>query len=559
MAKKFEAETVALTDPAAVRGDAQANISALGRTTAATNIATGRQGTQAGFLDLMQGGLAFVDPAAAKAIQQFTAQNQVSPKDLSEQGRLQAIVSSGKNSKGKPLTAKQIAQAQKKLDALTTKIDTRQQRVQDFTQQTIASSPSAADVMRQADPSTYANIDRAQGIADSMGSITDAGRRFMGALGQGYQAANIGSRDVTAAQMGRVANVGAQQVQASRMGDFGRAASRDIGAGQVGAGLLGQSLLQRAMSGVAQGGRLSAEAERDAVQAARQGFAARGLATGNTAMAAELLNRDRSRRQREMEDLQFASGVQSQELGRQFQNVGNQLAADQANQSAALQAELANLQASYNAAVQNGNWQQAAAIANQEATLRADMANQQTAFATNQFNTSELNRVGMFNSEQGLRGQIANEEARRLGNQMNIGMLGDATNYEQRLQDRGLGASLQMAGVQQQANPLMRALAFDPYGTRGSGTQALGPGTQLASNVMQNNSQLGMFNANALNWQNAYNSYGNYGNQQSGASMLMGGLGGAASGAATGFMVGGPYGAAIGGAAGLGLGLLGSK
>lgn len=424
-----------MVDPAAVRGDAQANIAALGGSAAATNIVTGRQGTQAGFRDLMMGGLAFTDPAAARAIQQFTAQNRVSPQDLAEQGRLQAIINSGTNANGKPLTAKQIAAAQAKLTALTTKIDTRQQRVADFTQQTIAGSPSAADAMRQADPSTYANIDRAQGIADQMGGMTDAGRRFMGALGQGYQTEGIQR------------------------------------------GALGETLYGRAQQMAGSTGELSPQAARDAVQSARQAFSARGLGTSAGSAAAELLNRDQYSRQRMFQDLSFAQGAQEMEQRR----------------------------------------------------------------------------------------QIANEEARRLGNQMNIGMLGDATNYEQGLQDRGLGASLQMAGVQQQANPLMRALMFDPYGTRGSGTQALGPGTQLAGGVMDANTQIGMFNANANNWAKGFNMYGQYGNQQSGMGSSVGSLAGMGLGAGIGALLAAPtggmsittgamLGAGLGGGAGAGLG-----
>ena len=451
MAKNLEAENVALVDPKEVRGDAAANITTLGRTAAGADITAGRQGTAAGFLDLMQGGAAFINPTAARAIQLFETQNGVSARDLSEQARLQGIVSSGKNANGKPLTAKQIAKAQKALTTLTTKIDTRQQSVADFRQKTLSGIPNAGDVMRQADPATYANIDRAQGIANQIGGTTDAGRRFMGALGQGYQAANIGSSDVTAAQAAGVGN---------------------IAAGQVGAGTLGQSLMDRALAGVARGGRLSDQEGRDAVQSARQAFAARGLATSGAAIGAELLNRDRFTRQRELQDLEIARNVQDQDLQRQHMN--------------------------------------------QNRSLTADEANQRTGMLMNQFNTGELNRVGMFNSEQGLRGQIANEEARRLGNQMNIGMLGDATNFEQRLQDRGLGASLQMAGVQQQANPLMRALMFDPYGTRGSGSRALGPGTQLAGGVMDANTQIGMRNADANMFAKSFNMYGNYGNMQSG-------------------------------------------
>ena len=58
---------------------------------------------------------------------------------------------------------------------------------------------------------------------------------------------------------------------------FGVNAQRvgDVRAREVGAGALGQSLVGEAMNRVASGGRLSAEASRDAVQSARAGMAAR--------------------------------------------------------------------------------------------------------------------------------------------------------------------------------------------------------------------------------------------------------------------------------------------
>jgi hypothetical protein len=83
---------------------------------------------------------------------------------------------------------------------------------------------------------------------------------------------------------------------------------------------LGRSLMDDAMRKVAQGGQLSPEAQREATQSARQAFAARGMATGNAAAGAELLNRDRFARQREFENLGFAQTVEANDLARRTGN-----------------------------------------------------------------------------------------------------------------------------------------------------------------------------------------------------------------------------------------------
>jgi len=82
-------------------------------------------------------------------------------------------------------------------------------------------------------------------------------------------------------------------------------------------GELGRRLMGEAMSRSERGfGQLSAEAERDATQAARSGMAARGMATGSAGLGAELLNRDRFQRQRAAEDINFVSGVKADEQSR---------------------------------------------------------------------------------------------------------------------------------------------------------------------------------------------------------------------------------------------------
>jgi hypothetical protein len=95
----------------------------------------------------------------------------------------------------------------------------------------------------------------------------------------------------------------------------------------------------RAMTMARSDGSLSEQATRDAIQSSRQGFAARGMATGSSALGAELLNRDRYARQRMFQDLGFSQGIQDQDLKRQFDNAGNVLLADQGNQRTQLSRE----------------------------------------------------------------------------------------------------------------------------------------------------------------------------------------------------------------------------
>jgi hypothetical protein len=344
--------------------------------------------------------------------------------------------------------------------------------------------------------------DQLQGIGGLIGDFAlqnyltsgpTAAERNIQALGQ--SAMGVRADQVVAPGQNAVRNVAAQQVAASRMDNFGRATSRDITAGQVGSGTLGDTLMGRAQQMAQSTGRLSGEANRDAVQSARQGMAARGLATGGAGLAAEMLNRDRYSRQRQFEDLGFAQGVQGQDLGRQFQNVGNRLAADQSNQGAAMQAELANLQARYNAAAQNGNWQQAAAIQNQAVNLQASLANQSR---------------DQFLAAAGMDAQMANQQANMNQREMNRAFMlnanqafntGTMQRRDQAAQQAALGGNLLQAGAAQYGNAANLGLAgaaatlsTDPY------ARAMGIGLESAGNTQANLSQgIGVTYGNALN------------------------------------------------------------
>lgn len=240
-------------------------------------------------------------------------------------------------------------------------------------------------------------------------------KRMQSALGKGLSAQQVGQRSAQAAQaraagMGRVANVSA---------------------GQVGAGALGKSLMDQAMERAKSKGQLSAEASRDAVQAARSGMAARGMATGSAGMAAELLNRDRFSRARMAEDLAFAQGVQGQDLSRQFNNVGNTLQADIANQQTAFGREQ----------IISGNQQQ------------ANLANMQAMNAMRQFNTGLAADTDRFNA------------AQRTDNQrFNMGLLQTSAQAADNERARQLGLGQSAYNFALQTNPkMMLAGLGSPY------------------------------------------------------------------------------------------------
>ena len=81
-------------------------------------------------------------------------------------------------------------------------------------------------------------------------------------------------------------------------------------------------LQQDAESELALGRSLSPEQVREATQSARGAFAARGMATGNAAAGAEILNRDAFASARQDQRRGFASGVNQMDLARRQRRVG---------------------------------------------------------------------------------------------------------------------------------------------------------------------------------------------------------------------------------------------
>lgn len=458
-----------------------------------------------------------------------------------------------------------------KLEAAKTNLNTFETTVADSKTALRTTGPSVSQIMRDANPETYAAVDRAQGFASKIGQTTAEGQRYLDTAAQGYRANEIGPNAISASQVGNVDNIAAQQIQAARIGDFGRANAvnaanvADIRAGQVGMGQLGGNLMQQALQKSLSDGSLNAQGTRDAIQSARQGFAARGLATGNASLAAELLNRDRYARSRQFEDLQFAGGVQAQDLDRQFQNVGNQLAADRsnqetaarislANQQAAMQAEMANLEARKQAAITQGQMDQAAALANQQANLAAATQNQNTQFALGQANANLSQQANLANQANAFNSQVANENARLAGSQQNLNFLGNAANYVDAQNRAGFAANVDAAALGQAYNPLNQFLGTSSqniFGTNNLGSLTLAPAAQIGLGVASQNAdiarfnnqtglQVDSFNANMLD--SRYNSWANNNAALQGAQMQAG----AASQAGTMGMIGSIGGAAIG-------------
>jgi hypothetical protein len=191
------------------------------------------------------------------------------------------------------------------------------------------------------------------------------------------------------------------------------------------------------MNRVASGGRLSAEASRDAVQSARAGMAARGMATGNAGLAAELLNRDRYSRQRNMEDLSFAQNVQNADIQRQMAGAEMALQADRGNQALAGQMSL------------------------------SDQAAQMDAQRLNQVRDTTLGQF-LLNS------QMANQEANM--NQVN--------------NNRGFLSSVSQQALANDQMRSQRRLGLGTlYGDMDPYRQALGPAFQLGMGTLGNTTQ----------------------------------------------------------------------
>jgi hypothetical protein len=199
----------------------------------------------------------------------------------------------------------------------TTIADMQKSRLQmglqgDFAKRVMDMYPSLAQAERQATSDQRA------------GDLQDL-RRFGGKLMQALDKAQPGFLSSLGALNQRVATAG------DRTGLLGKL---NFDAMTAGPSAIRSELDAQAQSDLALGGALSPEEQRMATQAARQGWADRGLMGSNQAVVQEALNRDSLSRQRQAERRGFASAVLNQGMAEDAQNRAFGLNTEQQNQQA---------------------------------------------------------------------------------------------------------------------------------------------------------------------------------------------------------------------------------
>lgn len=279
------------------------------------------------------------------------------------------------------------------------------------------------------------------------------------------------------------AGMGAMNVRADQVS--GPQNIREISTENVDAGQLGDALMAQAVERAQSGGRLSAEASRDAVQSARAGMAARGLATGNSGLAAELLNRDRYSRARMAEDNAFAQSVQGQDLQRQFQNQDAQMRSAMANQQRdqvlgdmAMRAQMANQATNQNQLAQN----RAFMLDANNAFLGAEDRRRAQALNANQMDLARRQR------RIGLGGMYLETDPYRQALGPAFGLGGDTLRTSQGQVSNIFGNALTQSGNVASFNTNMQASMYNSAMNNNAAIQA----ANMQSRAMGNSGMLGM-------------------------------------------------------------------
>jgi len=223
------------------------------------------------------------------------------------------------------------------------------------------------------------------------------GYESQGYTPQGYQAAQAAS---------------GMQAEAERLARGQLGQSLYTQALQAGPSQAAQLLGGRAAEFAGSTGGLSPEEVRNLQQATREAYTARGIEMSNPAIAAELAARSGATRQRQGEDLAQAVALnqaytQDLSANRQFGTglYGQEIGLQQANQQAALQANLANQQAGQNLSLANLQalnqaGQFTAGLGAEAAQFRANAANQAGQFGASAFNQAQLQNA-MLGSQAG--------------------------------------------------------------------------------------------------------------------------------------------------------------
>jgi hypothetical protein len=369
------------------------------------------------------------------------------------------------------------------------------------------------------------------------------------AMGELYRPDQISSQNVAADQVtgSRVASVG--NMQAAQAGPVqnirASAAERGLMNEARGNGLLGQ-LEGQANNDLALGRSLSAEQNRDATQAARAGSSARGLGLGQSAMASELLNRERFATARENERRTFAGNVLGQGagirqaanqayMGRMEGNVGRQQQLNQFNTGLTQQGYLTDNQNAQQAAMADAGYAQQANLSNQDANLRAAQYNSGQNLAAQQANQS-ANYNANYANQNFLQG-VASQNFNQFSGQQS--MLGSLYGQQAGIAQNQYANNLGLAQANVALDPYQRALGSNiPIASQGNASSMIG---QAYGNAMNYGSDL--YNTNTNMQASIYNSYQNNQASLQGARLQAGATAGASqnsmmgSGMAAGGMV----------------------
>jgi hypothetical protein len=294
-------------------------------------------------------------------------------------------------------------------------------------------------------------------------------------------------------------------------------------------------------------------------------MAARGLGTGNSALAAEMLNRDRFATQREAERRIFASSVLNQGANIRQAASDMNFRRQDTNAGRSLQADLANQQTDFATGQFNAGNRQQMSLANMANRQQAALANQQTALSLGltQGQFDQAARAANFDSanqraftEAGYRQQAAlsNQDANQRQVEMNRAFLQSANQSGINSQISRGGYAMgaigqtanlygQQAGAYQNAaalglNIANQSMANDPYMRAlapgaGMGSSTLGQSGQMIGNTYNSANQMAgnvaSFNANMLD--SRYNSVMNKQASLQGAYMQAGATAGASQNA----------------------------
>lgn len=248
---------------------------------------------------------------------------------------------------------------------------------------------------------------------------------------------------------------GTSMVRGPRMDSALSGALGSVANGEAGSGPLQAELQKQALAQLQTNGAITQQESQQARNEARAAAEARGLSYSPGAMADEILNLDKYRRQRSDANQTFAANVDAQGFAQRQQGLASTLAvsdaargyaglgqqAQLANQSAGLQASLAN----QGARLQDAGMGLQAQQSNQSANLQASLANQ-----GNRLQYDQL----------GLQGQLANQSA-------------DITRNTQGLNaaDFGLRSAAQRSNDLSLANAMQQSRSTDQFNRLGSAAQ----------------------------------------------------------------------------------------